>query len=83
MEWLSKEIFNPSDVVDRRELSLWKKLGSKDSYQRAREAVEKIVRDHESEPLPSEIEKRLDDVAKRIMKKHGIEKLPLGPNLAT
>jgi trimethylamine---corrinoid protein Co-methyltransferase len=83
MEWLSKEIFNPSDVVDRRELSLWKKLGSKDSYQRARETVEKIVRDHESEPLTSEIEKRLDDVAKRIMKKHGIEKLPLGPNLAT
>ena len=83
MEWLSKEIFNPSDVVDRQELSLWRKRGSKDSFQRAREAAEKIIRDHEPEPLPTDIEKRLDDVARRIMKKHGIEKLPLGPNLVT
>jgi trimethylamine--corrinoid protein Co-methyltransferase len=80
MEWLSKEIFNPSDLVDRRELSAWKKLGSKDTVQRAREIAQGILRDHKPEPLPTDIEKNLDDVTRRIMKKHSIDKLPLGPS---
>jgi trimethylamine--corrinoid protein Co-methyltransferase len=80
MEWLSKEIFNPSDLVDRRELSAWKKLGSKDTVQRAREIAQGILRDHKAEPLPTDIEKNLDDVTRRIMKKHSIDKLPLGPS---
>ena len=79
MEWLSKEIFNPSNLVDRLDLSLWKKQGSKDSFQRARETAQNILRDHKPEPLSKDIEKSLDDVARMIMKKHGVEKLPLGP----
>lgn len=79
MEWLSKEVFNPSDLVDRQELSAWKKLGSKDTVQRAREIVQRIIRDHEPEPLSSDSEKSLDEVARRIMKRHDVAKLPLGP----
>jgi trimethylamine:corrinoid methyltransferase-like protein len=79
MEWLGKEIFNPSDLVDRQELSAWKKLGSKDTVQRAREITHKILRDHKPEPLSTDIEKSLDDVARKIMKRYGVDKLPLGP----
>jgi trimethylamine:corrinoid methyltransferase-like protein len=79
MEWLSKEIFNPSDLVDRQELSVWKKLGSKDTVQRAREIAQRILREHKPEPLPADAERTLDDVTRKIMKKHGVDRLPLGP----
>jgi trimethylamine--corrinoid protein Co-methyltransferase len=79
MEWLNREIFNPSDLVDRQELSVWKKLGSKDTVQRAREISQKILREHKPEPLPADAERSLDDVARKIMKKHGVDRLPLGP----
>ena len=79
MEWLSKEIFNPSDLVDRQEVAVWRKLGSKDTYQRAKEIVQRILRDHKPEPMPKDVEKNLDDVARKIMQKHGVEKPPLGP----
>ncbi len=79
MEWLKREIFNPSDLVDRQDLNIWKKLGSKDTVQRAKEIAQRIIRDHKPEPMPRDIEKNLDDVGRNIMKRHGIDKLPLGP----
>jgi len=79
LEWFKKELFVPSDLIDRQDLKLWKKLGSKDSFQRAREIAQTILKDHKPEPLPMDIEKNLDDVARRIVKRHSIDKLPLGP----
>jgi len=79
MEWFKKELFTPSDLVDRQDLKLWKKQGSKDSFQRARGIAQRILKDHKPEPLPIDIEKDLDDVARKIMKRYGIDKLPLGP----
>jgi trimethylamine--corrinoid protein Co-methyltransferase len=79
MEWFKKELFIPSDLVDRQDLKLWTKLGSKDIVQRAREVAQRILSDHKPESLPKDIEKNLDDVTRKIMKRHGIDKLPLGP----
>jgi len=79
LEWFNKELFIPSELVDRQDLKLWKEQGSKDSFRRANEIAQKIIKDHKPEPLPKDNEKDLDAVAKRIMKDHGIDKLPLGP----
>jgi trimethylamine--corrinoid protein Co-methyltransferase len=79
LEWLRKEIFEPSDVVDRQNVNAWKRLGSKDTAQRARENVQRILRDHKPDPLPSDTEKGLDNVMHGIMRKHGVGKLPAGP----
>ena len=79
MEWFKKELLIPSDLVDRQNLNAWKKLGSKDTVQRARDIVQRILRDHKPDPLPADSEKNLDDVARKIMRKHGVDKLPLGP----
>jgi trimethylamine--corrinoid protein Co-methyltransferase len=78
-EWFRKELFVPSELVDRRELKEWKALGSKDAFVRSREIAQKILKDHKPEPLSSDTERKLDDVARRIMKRHGIDKLPIGP----
>jgi trimethylamine--corrinoid protein Co-methyltransferase len=78
-ECFKKELLIPSELVDRRELRQWKAVGSKDTFMRAKEIVQKILKDHKPEPLSSDSERKLDDVARRIMKKHGIDKLPIGP----
>jgi trimethylamine:corrinoid methyltransferase-like protein len=65
--------------VDRQDLKAWKQQGSKDTFRRAGEIAQKILREHKPEPLPTNIKKDLDDVARKMMKRHGIDKLPLGP----
>jgi len=78
IEWFNKELFVPSELVDRQDLKLWKKLGSRDTFQRAREIAQRILREHKPEPLPADVDNNLDDVVRKIMKKHGVDKLPLG-----
>ena len=79
-EWFRKELFVPSELVDPTlQLKEWKALGSKDAFVRSREIAQKILKDHKPEPLSSDTERKLDDVARRIMKRHGIDKLPIGP----
>jgi trimethylamine--corrinoid protein Co-methyltransferase len=80
IEWFKKELFIPSELVDRQDLKAWKALGGKDAFQRAREIAQKILNDHQPEPLPADAEKNLDEVARKVMAKHGIGKLPLGPS---
>ena len=79
MEWFRKEQFMPSELIDRQELKAWKEAGSKDIVQRAREIVKETLREHETEPLPLDVEKDLDTVMSDIMKQHGISTLPLAP----
>jgi len=79
VEWFKKELFIPSELVDRQDLKLWKEHGSKDTFKRAKEIARQIIRDHKPEPLPPDIEKDLDNVTRKIMKAHDVDKLPLGP----
>jgi trimethylamine--corrinoid protein Co-methyltransferase len=79
MEWFRKEQFMPSELIDRQEQKAWKKAGSQDIAQRAREMVKKTLREHETEPLPPDVEKDLDAVMSGIMKQHEISTLPLNP----
>ncbi len=77
LEWFRKEQFIPSELIDRQEQKAWKAAGSKDIFQRAREIVEKTLKEHESEPLAHDVEKDLDNVVRDIMKQHKISTLPL------
>jgi trimethylamine---corrinoid protein Co-methyltransferase len=80
IEWFKKELFIPSELVDRQDLKLWKEQGSKDIFKRAKEVAQRIIKDHKPEPLPPDIEKKLNSVTRKIMKAQGVDKLPLGPN---
>jgi trimethylamine--corrinoid protein Co-methyltransferase len=79
VEWFRKEQFMPSELIDRQEREAWKAAGSKDIVQRAREIVEKTLKEHEPEPLPQDVEKDLDNVVRDIMKQRKILTLPLVP----
>ena len=73
-ENLMKEQFMPSDVFSRLTPDAWRKSGSKNTVDRAKEIVDKLLTDHVPKPLPHDAEERLDQVFKEILARHGLPK---------
>ena len=71
-ENMMKEHFIPSEVLCRLSPDAWMKGGSKNTVDRARESVERVLGEHEPEPLPEEAEEELDRVFEGILARHGI-----------
>jgi len=78
-EYLNKEIYHPSEIIDRQTLPQWKRSGSKDVGERSREYLEKVLAEHESAPLDADVKRDLDMVVRGIMKRYGIDSLPIHP----
>jgi len=77
LKWFEKEHIMPSDVIDRSSLEAWRKQGSKDMITRAREIVNKTLKEHVPEPLPTNVEKDLSGVLREIMNRYKIKSVPL------
>jgi trimethylamine--corrinoid protein Co-methyltransferase len=75
-ENLMKEQFIQSDVVCRLTPDSWRKSGSMNIVDRAEETVDKLLKDHVPMPLPLDAEKRLDQVFKEILARHGLPQPP-------
>jgi len=75
-ENLRREQFIPSDVVCRLTPNAWRKSGSKNSIDRAKETVDKLLTEHVPKPLPLDAEERLDQVFKEILARHGLPQPP-------
>jgi len=75
-KWFKIEEYMPSYVIDTFSERSWFERGAKDIVQRAKERVDEVLREHEPEPLPPDVEKELDNIALEILKKHGATKLP-------
>ena len=71
-ENLRKERFIPSDVLDRLSPDAWVKAGSRDTTSRARETANKILDEHEPDPLPKEAAQALKETLGGILERHGI-----------
>jgi trimethylamine--corrinoid protein Co-methyltransferase len=78
-EHLRREQFMPSEVICRLTPDAWRKGGSKDAVDRARERVSRMLSEHTPKPLPEGAERRLDDVFKGILKRHRIPPSSLPP----
>ncbi len=74
--WLEKEHFMPSDVIDRLTLEAEKKQGPKDLIYRARKTVDQTLKEHVTEPLPTDVENDLRNKLKEITRRYNIESLP-------
>jgi trimethylamine--corrinoid protein Co-methyltransferase len=68
LKWFREEQFLPSTIIDRLTTSVWQEKGSKDSYQRAKEEVKRILSEHKPEDLPPDIERELDSMAEKWKK---------------
>jgi trimethylamine--corrinoid protein Co-methyltransferase len=77
IKYFRKEYFNPSDLVDRLTFEAERKQGSRDINDRARETVDRLLKEHVPEPLPVHVENELRSMLKEIMKWYKIESLPV------
>ena len=77
IDYLKKEYFMPSGLIDRLSLEAERKQAIKDIVSRARETVDQTLEKHVPEPLPSDVENDLRSSLKEIMTRHGIESLPI------
>ncbi len=78
---LRKERFIPSEVLCRLSPDSWMRGGSKDATDRAKEAIDRILKEHAPKPLPSAAEESLEGVFREILARHGIplDRLPAIP----
>jgi len=77
LRWLEKEQLMPSDIIDRLTLEASKKQESKDMITKAREIVNRMLKDHVPEPLPTDVEKDLSEVLREIMNRYNIKSVPI------
>jgi trimethylamine--corrinoid protein Co-methyltransferase len=68
LKWFKEEQFLPSIIIDRLTTSNWQQKGSKDTYQRAKDEVKRILSEHKPEALPPDMERELDTMAKKWKK---------------
>lgn len=76
-EHLIREQFMPSDVVCRLTPDSWRRSGSKDIVDRARETVDRLLEEHVPTPIPRAAEERLDRVFEEILARYGLPPPPL------
>jgi trimethylamine--corrinoid protein Co-methyltransferase len=75
MQWLNKEHFM-TDITDRRTGETWEADGRKSVIDRARAKVEKILKEHVVQQVPSEVAKDFESIVKRAekdIKEHGLD----------
>ena len=69
LKWFQIEEYISSSVIDKTAKSSWEGAKTKDALNRAKAYVDKILEEHYSKPLPSDVEKELDILATKILKK--------------
>lgn len=73
LKWFRKEQYFPSRLIDRNPRGKWVDKGLKNAWRRAKEEVERILKEHKPHPLLSDVSKELNEFVKSIMVKHGAE----------
>jgi trimethylamine--corrinoid protein Co-methyltransferase len=77
IKYFQKEYFAPSGLIDRMTLETERKRGPRDILSKARETVDRILKEHVPEPLPNGVENQLTSTLKEIMKRCRVESLPI------
>lgn len=72
----AKELYIPSDVVDRGSLEAWKQKGSQTTFQRSRQRIEKLLEHPTPSPLSEEVRHELRWIAASAARQCGMDELP-------
>ena len=76
LQWFDKELYIPSEVIDRGSLDGWKKKGAKTARERAKDRVNKLLASYEPSPISDELRTELRQIATRTAQKFGMDELP-------
>ncbi len=75
-KWFRKELYIPSEVIDRDTLEAWEKKGAKSTWDRAKDRVESLLAQYQPSPISDQVKKELLDITTKAASKAGMEKLP-------
>jgi trimethylamine--corrinoid protein Co-methyltransferase len=76
LKWFSKELYIPSEIIDRSSLDGWKRKGAKSTFQRASERVDQLVAKYQTPPVPVELCAELRTITRSAARKFGMDRLP-------
>jgi trimethylamine--corrinoid protein Co-methyltransferase len=82
LKWFQKELYIPSDVIDRSSLESWQKNVSADGqhpvsiFQRASQRVEKLLLSYRPNGLSDDVRRELRKITEREARKIGMDNLP-------
>jgi trimethylamine--corrinoid protein Co-methyltransferase len=74
--WFRKELYMPSEVIDRGSLDAWEKKGSKSTFDRAHDRVETLLKNYPGSPLSADLRKELRQIATQSARSFGMDELP-------
>ncbi|MBN1316145.1 MAG: trimethylamine methyltransferase family protein [Anaerolineales bacterium] len=76
LKWFSKELYIPSNVIDRGSLDAWVGKGKKTATERASDRVRELLATYEPPDRSDELKKELREIATKMAKKFGMDELP-------
>jgi trimethylamine--corrinoid protein Co-methyltransferase len=79
-KWFRKELYIPSEVIDRGSLDAWHKKGERSAEQRAHDRVETLLRSYQPTAISPEIRNELRAITLRAAQQYKMDKLPALPD---
>jgi trimethylamine--corrinoid protein Co-methyltransferase len=76
LKWFSKELYVPSEVIDRGSLDGWKRKGAKTALERATDRVNQLLAGYQPRPMSSELRAELRRIATGAARRFGMDELP-------
>jgi len=75
-KWFRKELYFPSDVIDRDTVETWEKKGAKSAWERAQDRVAELLSKYQPSPISDEVKKELREITTKAANQFGMEELP-------
>jgi trimethylamine--corrinoid protein Co-methyltransferase len=76
LKWFRKELYVPSEVIDRDTMEAWEKKGSKSAWERAQDRVETLLAQYQPSAISDEVKRELRDITTQAANKFGMKNLP-------
>ncbi|MFB3852722.1 MAG: trimethylamine methyltransferase family protein [Vicinamibacterales bacterium] len=80
LRWFARELYLPSDVIDRGSLDAWTAKGRMTAFQRARGRVEKLVNGYRQPTLGQDVRGELRSICDAAARSFGMDGLPPLPD---
>lgn len=75
-KWFRKELYIPSEVIDRGSYDAWQQKGTKSVVDRATERVNDLLNTYQDNSLSDEIRRELKEISLSAARQFGMEQLP-------
>lgn len=76
LKWFRKELYIPSELIDRSSLDGWKQKGSKTAFERAADRVNQLLATYRQPAMSEELRAELRRIASSASQKFGMDELP-------